>query len=171
MNWHRWFAWYPVRLRNGHFVWLRFVDESGTPEMPRANHAGATGHAPPSTSDLAALTLARRSQGAALQLRWQGCGNDRKCREPDRRRSGFVPEYTRATRGARVRVVRHYRVFLIDQDAHIAEPPIEIDCENDGEAINTAKQLVDGRDIELWEESRFIASFSNKSLDATHSGS
>ena len=26
MNWHRWFAWHPVTLRNGHFVWLRFVE-------------------------------------------------------------------------------------------------------------------------------------------------
>ena len=26
MNWHRWFAWYPVTLRNGHFVWLRYVE-------------------------------------------------------------------------------------------------------------------------------------------------
>ena len=63
--------------------------------------------------------------------------------------------------------MRHYRVFLIDQGGHIAEPPIEIDCENDGEAVSTAKQLVDGKDIELWEESRFIASFSKKSWGPT----
>jgi hypothetical protein len=23
---HRWFAWYPVTLRNGRLVWLRFVE-------------------------------------------------------------------------------------------------------------------------------------------------
>ena len=42
--------------------------------------------------------------------------------------------------------MRHYRVYIVDQGAHITEPPIEIDCKDDGEAVNAAEQLVDGHD-------------------------
>ena len=57
--------------------------------------------------------------------------------------------------------MRQYRIFIFESGAHMtSQPPIEIECKDDGEAVNAAKQLVDGKDIELWEESRFIARFS-----------
>ena len=57
--------------------------------------------------------------------------------------------------------MRQYRIFILESGAHMtSQPPIEIECNDDGEAVNAAKQLVDGKDIELWVESRFIARFS-----------
>ena len=56
--------------------------------------------------------------------------------------------------------MRQYRIFILEGGAHLSQPPIEIECKDDGEAVNSAKQLVDGHDIELWEKSRFIARFS-----------
>lgn len=51
-----------------------------------------------------------------------------------------------------------YRVYLFGQDGHIAKGEI-IECTNDEEAIQKAKQFVHGCDVELWQLSRFIASF------------
>ena len=57
--------------------------------------------------------------------------------------------------------MRQYRIFIFEGGAHMtSQPSIEIECKDDEEAANAAKQLVDGQDIELWEESRFVARFS-----------
>jgi hypothetical protein len=45
----------------------------------------------------------------------------------------------------------YYRVYIVGQDGHFIDA-INLNCADDGAAIESAKQLVDGRDIELWQE-------------------
>ena len=49
----------------------------------------------------------------------------------------------------------YYRVYVIGQDGHFIEA-INLHCANDGAAIECAKQLVEGYDIELWQEKRMV---------------
>lgn len=51
-----------------------------------------------------------------------------------------------------------YRVYLIGSDGHFynAVPP---KCTDDDEAIEKARQLVDGHDVELWQLDRKVAAF------------
>jgi hypothetical protein len=48
-----------------------------------------------------------------------------------------------------------YYAFVIGEDGHITNR-IEIICENDEEAKRCARQLVDGRAIELRQKARMI---------------
>jgi len=48
-----------------------------------------------------------------------------------------------------------YRAYKIKND-HSSGVPITITCDNDREAIEAAKRLVDGHDVELWDGSRFV---------------
>jgi hypothetical protein len=48
-----------------------------------------------------------------------------------------------------------YRVYKI-KDNHVAGTPVVITCDSDQEAIQQAKSLVDGHDVELWDGSRFV---------------
>ena len=46
-----------------------------------------------------------------------------------------------------------YRAYLIGPDGHIVKR-IELVCADDETAKEQAKALVDGHDIELWQEAR-----------------
>ena len=48
-----------------------------------------------------------------------------------------------------------YRAYLIKR-GHIEGPPNIVVADTDQEAIDQAKQLVDGHDVELWERARFV---------------
>jgi hypothetical protein len=57
-----------------------------------------------------------------------------------------------------------YRAYLVGEDGHF------IDCDarrciDDSQAVEWAKQLVDGRAIELWCGERFVAKFEPKSQE------
>jgi hypothetical protein len=54
-----------------------------------------------------------------------------------------------------------YRAFLVGSDGHFYDA-VPLICEDDTEAIVKAKQLVNGRDVELWQLDRKIATFSHK---------
>jgi hypothetical protein len=49
-----------------------------------------------------------------------------------------------------------YYAYVIGDDGHIVNR-IEVRCENDEEAIQCAKRLVDDHTIELWQEARQVA--------------
>jgi hypothetical protein len=51
--------------------------------------------------------------------------------------------------------VTDYRAYTVGSDRHFVgyEPLV---CVDDDEAIDKAKRLVDGRDIELWSGGRFV---------------
>lgn len=57
--------------------------------------------------------------------------------------------------------VADYRVYVFGTDGHI-ERSILLDCKNDSAAIESAKQLIDGLDIELWQRDRMIARFDGR---------
>ena len=57
--------------------------------------------------------------------------------------SGFMPEY---------------RAYFIDLDGHF-HSSVALECADDIEAAEKAKQLVDSHDVELWQRDRKIARF------------
>lgn len=52
--------------------------------------------------------------------------------------------------------VNVYRAYLLDNDGKIAKAPTVLECDNDKRAIQLAKQMLDGSDIEVWQGSRLV---------------
>jgi hypothetical protein len=57
--------------------------------------------------------------------------------------------------------MQHYRVYVIGQDGRFIKS-IDLSCADDGAAIESAKHLIDGHDVELWQRDRRIARFERK---------
>jgi hypothetical protein len=55
----------------------------------------------------------------------------------------------------------HYRAYIIGRDSHF-DKAVELDCANDKAAMESAKQFVDGHDVELWQRDRKVAKFDAK---------
>ena len=51
-----------------------------------------------------------------------------------------------------------FRAYVLDLDGHVIRR-IDLACEKDDDAIERAKQLVDGYPVELWDGARKIAEF------------
>jgi hypothetical protein len=51
-----------------------------------------------------------------------------------------------------------YRVYIIGSDGHFQES-VPLICPDDDVAMEQAKQLVDGHDVEVWQRARKIAGF------------
>lgn len=49
----------------------------------------------------------------------------------------------------------HYRAYLIGIDGLFVKS-VDLDCADDAAAIESAKQLVDRHDVELWQRDRRI---------------
>lgn len=66
--------------------------------------------------------------------------------------------------------MRVYHFYFIGKNGHIDGPPASYDLPSDGDAIKEAKQLVNGHDIEVWQDARLVAyltpdeSMANKTL-------
>jgi hypothetical protein len=54
-----------------------------------------------------------------------------------------------------------YRAYILGSDGHFYRA-VPLDCADDTEAMERAKQLLDGHDIELWQRDRKIARFDQK---------
>jgi hypothetical protein len=54
-----------------------------------------------------------------------------------------------------------YRAYILGQDGHI-QKRIDLFCEDDDAAKERVEALVDGHDVELWQSSRRIATFTRK---------
>jgi hypothetical protein len=54
-----------------------------------------------------------------------------------------------------------YYAYIIGDNGHI-QNRVEIVCADDEEAKRCAKRLVDGHDVELWQEARRVATFEHK---------
>jgi hypothetical protein len=54
-----------------------------------------------------------------------------------------------------------YRVYSVGSDGHFFNS-VPLECADDAEATEHAKQLVDGHDVELWQRDRKIARFEHK---------
>jgi hypothetical protein len=49
-----------------------------------------------------------------------------------------------------------YRIYILDRDDHVREPPEVVECPDDEAAIEKAAQLLNGRAGEVWEHSRRV---------------
>jgi hypothetical protein len=50
-----------------------------------------------------------------------------------------------------------YRFYFIAKNGHVDGPGDDYYLQDDREALQQAKQLVDGHDIEIWEGPRLVA--------------
>jgi hypothetical protein len=57
-----------------------------------------------------------------------------------------------------------YRVYIIGTDGHF-QKSVALDCETDDAAVESAKQLVDGHDVELWQRDRKITRLTRGDLE------
>jgi hypothetical protein len=57
--------------------------------------------------------------------------------------------------------MQHYRVYIVGVDGRFTKS-IDLSCADDSAAIESAKQLIDGHDIELWQQDRKVAWFGSK---------
>ena len=51
--------------------------------------------------------------------------------------------------------MQEYRAYFVGPDGHV-QNRTDLRCADDAEAIRLAKQLFDGRDVELWQLDRKI---------------
>jgi hypothetical protein len=49
-----------------------------------------------------------------------------------------------------------YSFYAIKKHGHVAGPPVSYELPNDDVAIEQAKLLINGRDIEIWEGKRVV---------------
>ena len=54
-----------------------------------------------------------------------------------------------------------YRASLIGEDGHFQDA-VPLICDDDADAMEKAKRLVDNRDVELWERARKVATFEHR---------
>jgi hypothetical protein len=66
------------------------------------------------------------------------------------------------------RYMPEYRAYMFGDDGHFFEA-VPLVCADDAEAMEKARRLVDGHDVELWERDRKVAKFDAKRSGAvTH---
>ena len=49
-----------------------------------------------------------------------------------------------------------YRIYELTADNHVAAPPTTVDCPDDAAAIETARERLDHRTIEVWQVDRCV---------------
>lgn len=54
-----------------------------------------------------------------------------------------------------------YRAYFVRDDGHFAKV-VTLDCADDETAIAEAKQILDGHDIELWQQARMVTRLDHK---------
>lgn len=69
-------------------------------------------------------------------------------------RPAFLKPSRKCSRSEGIQV-NDYRAYTIGQDGHTTASRV-FKCADDSDAIVWAKQLIDGYDIELWSDERFV---------------
>ena len=64
--------------------------------------------------------------------------------------------------------MRKYHFYLIKEDGHIELPMVNHEAENDRDALGKAQQLVDGHDVEVWQEARLVAYLVSDEKEGRH---
>ena len=54
-----------------------------------------------------------------------------------------------------------YRIFTVGHDQHFVGVPEFVECVDDNEAVDKAMQLMNGRDVEIWDHRRKVARLPN----------
>ncbi|MBV9956087.1 MAG: hypothetical protein JOZ70_12650 [Pseudolabrys sp.] len=55
-----------------------------------------------------------------------------------------------------------HRVYFLNRERHVIGPPTLIEADTDEYAIHRARQLLDGKDIEVWQLQRLVARIPHK---------
>jgi hypothetical protein len=50
-----------------------------------------------------------------------------------------------------------YRAYFLNDEGHVDKPPVLLDCASDEQATQKARSLLDGHDVEVWDENRRVA--------------
>ena len=50
-----------------------------------------------------------------------------------------------------------YRIYTVKPGGHLLGPSNVVECPNDQDAVNEAKQLLDGHLIEIWQGARMVS--------------
>jgi hypothetical protein len=58
----------------------------------------------------------------------------------------------------------YYRAYIIGRDGQFIEA-VSLDCADDPGAVESAKQLVNGHDIEVWQQDRLVTRLAPSDLD------
>jgi hypothetical protein len=58
--------------------------------------------------------------------------------------------------------MQEYRAYIMGPDGHVHKR-VDLRCSDESEAIERAKQLLDGHDVELWQLDRLIRSVKHMS--------
>jgi hypothetical protein len=53
-------------------------------------------------------------------------------------------------------ICRNNRIYMLTDDNKIAGPSEELTCDDDQQAIQHAKQWLDGHDLEVWQGARVV---------------
>lgn len=79
----------------------------------------------------------------------------------DEQQAGRVEPMTSPGRGSACSFNRFpmtdYRIFPVDENGCVLGPSCVIKAHEDHEAIETARPLVDGCDVEVWQGTRIVA--------------
>ena len=49
----------------------------------------------------------------------------------------------------------YYRAYIVGEDGHFIDA-VNLDCVDDAAAVESAKQLVNSRDVEVWQLGRMV---------------
>jgi hypothetical protein len=55
-----------------------------------------------------------------------------------------------------------YRIYVLNHSGRVEHPPAVVQHEDDATAIDHAKQVLDGHDIELWAGPRLVIRLASK---------
>jgi hypothetical protein len=55
----------------------------------------------------------------------------------------------------------YYRVYIVGRDGRF-DGSVELDCADDKAATESARQFLNGHDVELWQRDRRVAKFEAK---------
>lgn len=55
-----------------------------------------------------------------------------------------------------------YRFYTLDRDGRIHSPPVERDCADDDAARKHGRKILDGHDIEVWQQDRLVVRLSHR---------
>ena len=57
--------------------------------------------------------------------------------------------------------MRSYRIYFLTEDHEVGQPSV-IEAADDGDAIQRAKLLLDGHDLEVWDDKELLATILSK---------
>jgi hypothetical protein len=57
----------------------------------------------------------------------------------------------------------HYRIYKLTNEGHINAMPVTADYDEDREAVEHAKDILNGSDLEVWEGKRRVAVLKSES--------